>query len=126
MEWDRYIMLGVTSFDELVTHYSKKRKTKIRTVLIIECETGLCSQTIKSILDQSVRVHDIAINTNHPENINIKLKKIANIHTHGSEMIREPHADTIIIRINNGVVYPYDYIENKTCINKNGTSNSSR
>jgi MinD-like ATPase involved in chromosome partitioning or flagellar assembly len=113
MEWDRSIMLSMTSFDDLVERYTKKPQPTKRTVLIIDCETGLCNQTIKSILDQSVRVHDISINTNHAENINANLKKIATIHKPGTEILREPSAETVIIRIVNGNVYPYDSIENQ-------------
>lgn len=114
MEWDRTIKLWFSSFDTLVEQYKKKPRPKQRTVVIIDCESGVCTKTLKSLLDQSVRVHDISINTNHPENINPKLKVISSIHKPGTELLREPSADTKIIRLRNGETIPYDSIENQS------------
>lgn len=111
MEWDRTIKLWFSSFDSLVEQYKHKPHPSKRTVVIIECESGLCNKTLKSLLDQSVKVHDITINTNHPENVNPKLKVISSIHKPGTEILREPSADTKIIRLQNGVTYSYDDIE---------------
>lgn len=112
-EWDRNIKLWFTSIDTLIENYKKKPHPKQRTVVIIECESGVCSNTLKSLLDQSVRVHDISINTDHPEKINPKLKVIANIHKPGTELVREPSADTKIIKLQNGETIAYDSIESQ-------------
>lgn len=113
MEWDRTIKLWFSSYDTLIQQYKLKPHPTKRTVVIIECESGLCDWTLKSLLDQSVRVHAININTNHPEKIDDKVKEIATLHRPGTEILREPSADTILINLKNGIVYPYDSIETK-------------
>lgn len=124
MEWDRHILLHFSSFENLIENYKKKSKSSEklnkRAVVIVTCDNGLCDQTLKSILDQSIRVDDFAINTNNPENLDPKINVVATTHRPGTEIIREPSADTVIIYIQNGKIYPYDYIENY--IIKNGTS----
>lgn len=111
-DWDRLLMLKFTSFQKLVEAYKKKPRTEKRVVLVLECTSGLCADTIKTILDQSVRVHDIAIQTNHPDKINSEMADIATFHLPGSEYIREGEIDTVILHLENGVKYPYDAIEN--------------
>lgn len=114
MEWDRTLKLATSSFDTLVEQYKLKPQPDKRTVLIIECEDdagGVCSHTLKSILDQSIRVHDIAVNTNHPEKVDPKLKTVVSIHKPGTEILREPSTDTAIIKLENGKTYSYDAIE---------------
>ena len=113
MEWDRTLRLWFTSFDTLVQQYKLKPQPAKRTVVIIECESGLCDDTLKSVLDQSVRVHAINVSTHHPEKINAKVKEIVTLHRPGTEILREPSADTLLIKLKNGVVYPYDSIETK-------------
>jgi hypothetical protein len=82
-----------------------------RIVIILECENGLCAKTLKSILDQSVRVDDIAVETNHPERISADEKQIVSVHKLGTAPVRETENDTIIFYLKNGQIYDYDYIE---------------
>jgi len=113
-DWDRKFKLKMTSLNSLSNTYSLKPKSKTnRVVAIIQCNDGLCNDTIKTLLDQSIRLHDIAVETNHPEYINDEFLKVVSIHKPGTTWLRETDRDTIIIRIENGKEYPYDYIENE-------------
>lgn len=123
-DWDRKLSLKVSSIKSLMNTYSMKPKSNSnRVVAIIKCNsfnsfestTGnfLCNDTIKTLLDQSIRLHDIAVETNNPEFIDKEYLKVVSIHEPDTVWLREPDSDTIVIRIENGKEYPYDYIENE-------------
>jgi hypothetical protein len=113
-DWDRKLKLKLTSLNSLTDIYSLKPKNKSnRVVALIKCSSGLCNDTIKTLLDQSIRLHDIAVETEHPEYINDEFLKVVSIHKPGTLWLRETDRDTIIIEIENGKEYPYDYIENE-------------
>ena len=113
-DWDRKLSLKVSSINSLLNTYSMKPKsTSNRVVAVIKCNDssdGLCNDTIKTLLDQSIRLHDIAVETNNPQFID---KDYVSIHKPDTTWLREPDSDTIIIRIENGKEYSYDYIENE-------------
>lgn len=115
MDWDRNIRLWFTSFETLVDEYKVKPKSSEklgkRAVVILPCKGGSGEQTVKSMLDLSIRVDDFAINTNRNDQIDPKTKVVATVHAPGTEFIRKPSADTVIIKLENGKVYPYDYVE---------------
>lgn len=112
-DWDRKLKLKMTSLHSLSDIYSLKPKSeKNRVVAVIQCDF-LCNDTIKTLLDQSIRLHDIAVETDHPEYINDEFLKVVSIHKPGTSWLRETDNDTIIIKIKNGEEYPYDYIENE-------------
>lgn len=116
-DWDRTIRLSMASVNDLITTYSKKPQSdQRRVVAIIDCDEGInngnvCTKTLKSILDQSLRLHDIAVQTNTPEKIDQDLLKVVSIHKPGTELVREMDRDTIILRFENGIEYPFDYVE---------------
>lgn len=122
MEWDRKIMLKYTPIKNLIENYPNKPSAKTRTVLIFKCDDGLCLNTLKSLLDQSIKVDDIAVQTNRPEKFHeYKKLKVITLHKPGMETIREGDENTIIINIKNYHIYSYDEIE--TIVNERGVSN---
>lgn len=113
-DWDRKLSLKVSSINSLLNTYSMKPKsTSNRVVAVIKCNDGLCNDTIKTLLDQSIRLHDIAVETNNPQFIDKEYLKVVSIHEPDTTWLREPDSDTIIIQIENGKEYSYDYIENE-------------
>lgn len=113
-DWDRKLSLKVSSINSLLNTYSMKPKsTSNRVVAVIKCNSRLCNDTIKTLLDQSIRLHDIAVETNNPQFIDKEYLKVVSIHEPDTTWLREPDSDTIIIRIENGKEYSYDYIENE-------------
>lgn len=118
-DWDRTIRLGMSSMDELINVYSMKPKSKTRRVVaVIDCDDGVnngsvCDKTLKSILDQSIRLHDIAVQTDTPQKIDQDLLRVVSIHRVGTELVREMERDTIVLELQNGKEYPFDYVENQ-------------
>lgn len=110
---DRKALLKLSSTNSLSNIYSMKPKhTTNRVVAIIKCDS-LCNDTIKTLLDQSIRLHDIAVETNYPYNIRNEFLNVVSIHKPGTTWLRETDKDTIIINIENGKEYSYDFIENE-------------
>jgi hypothetical protein len=118
-DWDRTIRLSMSSINDLIDVYSMKPKSETRRVVaVIDCDDGVnngnvCNKTLKSILDQSMRLHDIAVQTNTPRKIDQGLLKVVSLHRPGTELVREMERDTIILKLKNGVEYPFDYVENQ-------------
>lgn len=130
-DWDRKLSLKVSSVNSLLNTYNMKPKSNSnRVVAVIRCNDldpsspfdqpslptfsrGLSSNTIKTLLDQSIRLDDIAVETNNPQFIDSEYLKVVSVHAPDTTWLREPDSDTIIIRIENGKEYPYDYIENE-------------
>lgn len=118
-DWDRTILLSMSSMKGLIEQYSMKPKSKTRRVVaVIDCDDGVnngavCNKTLKSILDQSVRLHDIAVHTSTPEKIDQDLLRVVSIHKPGTELVRETERDTVVLRLENGKEYPFDYVESQ-------------
>jgi hypothetical protein len=111
---DRTLSLKVSSINSLLNTYRMKPKSiSNRVVAVIKCKNSLCNDTIKTLLDQSIRLHDIAVETTNPEFIDNEYLKVISIHEPDTTWLREPDSDTIIIRIQNGKEYSYDFIENE-------------
>ena len=110
---DRSIVLSICSFESLIKSYALKPRPAKRTVIILRCDSGLCESTLKSILDQSIAVNDIAVETDHPELIDNAYKSIVTIHRPNTAPMREVDANTLVLILNNGSVYPYDFVESK-------------
>lgn len=115
-----------SSFQELINLYFKKPKYNKRVVLIINCdEENSCKnfidketiKTIISILNQNIRVDNIAIQINKPEKfkkiLNPLLKNLISFHYPNTEKVREMENETITINLIKGKEYPYNYIQNK-------------
>ena len=113
-DYDRKMRLGMTSIADLIKVYSKKPHfSPNRVVGVIETETGVNMNTIKSILDQSVRLNDIAIQTDKPNLVPGELSAVVSVHKPQTEWLREMDRTTIIIPLQNGLEYPYDWIESE-------------
>jgi len=114
---DRTIRLSMTSMPDLIEMYKQKPQSSTkRIVAVIDCDTGInlgsvCNKTLKSILDQSMRLHDIAVQTNTPEKIDKNLLEVVSIHAIGTDVVRETDNSTIVLKLKNGFEYPYDYVE---------------
>ena len=113
-DYDRTITMRLRSIEAYIDEYARKPKVDgQRSVVILNCPSGVCVETLKSILDQSVRVDDIAIETDNPDKIDESLRRIVTVHRPNTAPIREGERDTILIIVDNGKTYPYDYIETK-------------
>lgn len=109
-DWDRTLRLRNTSFSNMYNIYKQKPVKDKKVVGIIETEDPINFQTIKSLMDQSVRLNNIAIQTNRtdvPEDV----KKVASVHYPDTVWLRETDKNTSIINIVNGKEYPYDFVE---------------
>jgi hypothetical protein len=73
--------------------------------------SNLNEDTIKSIIDQSVKINEIGIETYNPEYVSAKLKPYVVIHPIGTTHVRESEHNTVVFDIINGKIYPFDYIE---------------
>jgi hypothetical protein len=110
---DRRFVLYMKPLSSLITTYKTKPLCNAeRVVAIIECDT-LNILTLKSILDQSVRIHDIAVQLSHPETLSQEILSIVSTHPPNSANIREINNETIIVSIENGNILSYDFIENE-------------
>jgi hypothetical protein len=102
---------------DLIEMYKQKPQSSTkRIVAVIDCDTGInlgsvCNKTLKSILDQSMRLHDIAVQTSTPEKIDKNLLEVVSIHAIGTDVVRETDNSTIVLKLKNGFEYPYDYVE---------------
>jgi len=111
-DWDRTLMLHFNSLDKLADVYRVKPKTGKRIVAVFELKDGeeISPLTLKSLVDQNVRLHDIAVQTNTPSN-DEHLRKLVSFHKPQTEWLREPERDTVVLYIENGKEYPFGYIE---------------
>lgn len=113
-DYDRKMRLKMTSLATLIDIYSKKPHfSPNRVVGVLETDIGVNDNTIKTILDQSIRLNDIAIQTEKPNLVSDELKTVVSIHKPQTEWLREMDRDTIIIYLQNGQEYPYDWVENE-------------
>lgn len=112
-DWDRTIRLSFSPISSLSQNYSQRPKSNRRTVAILNCDNGVCDKTIKSILDQSIRLHDIAVQTSNPHKINPDLLSTVSIHKPRTEIVREMDRDTLILNLENGKEYPFNYVEDQ-------------
>jgi hypothetical protein len=119
---DRKLTLSIQTLPSLIEKYALMPLPTNRVVIILVCESGLCESTLKSLLNQSVRVSDIAIETDHPENITADMRRIVSLHPTGSTRWRESEADTIVFILQNGEIFDYDYIESRIADPKGNAS----
>ena len=108
---DRFIEIKLSGMDDLLTRYGDvpRKSDAKRVVALIRCPESVSEDTIKSLLSQSVRLDDIAVETDNPVR---KYQHILTYHAPGTSVIREGELDTIIMPIVNGRVYDYDDVEN--------------
>lgn len=115
MEWDRRLQLWLSPYDGYISEYSSKplASDKRRVVLLYKerhASDDIPDDTLKSLLDQSVRVDSIAVQTTDQVKYR-HLKSFLTTHVPDTEAITEGDSTTIIIPIKPGVIYPYDYVE---------------
>ena len=120
MEWDRRFQLWFTPYDVYVEEYSTKPiASETRRVVLLYKERHASDRipddTFKSLLDQSVRVNGISVQTTDSSKYR-HLKSFLTVHVPDTEYISEGDATTIIIPIKHGAIYPYDYIERNVTI----------
>lgn len=114
MEWDRVLSLKFWSYESFAEDYtSKPAAHPTRRVVILYVDpnesAAIPSDMFKSILDQSVKVTDIAIQTATPKKFK-SMKSFTSTHVPGTELISEGDASTILIPVEPRI-YPYDFVE---------------
>lgn len=114
MEWDRVLGFKFWSYDSFVKDYANKPSAHpTRRVVILYIDSiesnDIPSDMFKSILDQSVKVDDIAIQTTNPQKFK-HMKNFTSTHVPGTEFISEGDASTILIPVVMKI-YPYDFVE---------------
>lgn len=112
-DWDRTLRLHMNSLDDLINIYKLKPKTEKRTVAILELQNGedVNMLTLKSLIDQNLRLHDIAIQTTDNPKKYEQLKKIVSFHKPSTAWLRETEKDTMVLYIQNGHEYPYGFLD---------------
>lgn len=89
---------------------TKPRASSARTVIAMRQDKP-DAKTIKSLLDQSVRVDDIQVFTDNPGAF-VPFTSVLSVHPSVSFGVGENDESTIIVTAENGTIYPYDYVEN--------------
>lgn len=99
---------------KLVGLYSAKPTIDRRVVVVVPCgDQQLSQQTLRSLLAQSKRVSDIAVETSKPDLITTEDRRVVTVHKPDTTKLREGEADTLIIYAKNGEWYEYDFLESK-------------
>lgn len=113
VDGDRTTRLARTPLDTLVQRYGTVVPRAKRRVVAI-AKGSIDERTLKSLLDQSVRLHDIAIETTLPPSAFARYSDVVSVHGVNTGAVRERESDTLVIQVTNGRVYPYDYVERAT------------
>jgi len=130
----RYIKLHVVSTETYINNYTKLPKaSKDRVTICFAAnpdELGKLKPFINSILDQTVRVDDIALTIPYKdmEKVPENLKKVLSAYGYSKDydnagnlvcsVLREPEANTKIIVVEPNMVYGQDFVE--TMIEESG------
>lgn len=114
-DFDRTLRLKTAPFQQLIQTYANKPhlstiRTAPKVVGIIQTELPLDKNTVKSILDQSVRLDDFTLQTNSIA-VPQELTTVMSIHPPDSEFVREANKNTVVLYFRNGQVYDYDFVE---------------
>lgn len=118
----RQVQLNYSSGEFYINEYSKLDKIDLKNRVVVCIDTSMnrldnIKPTILSILDQTVKVDEIALNIVDVDNtteIPVYLSqtvKIYNDKTQKGVFVREREADTVIIMLNDHTIYSKDYIE---------------
>lgn len=126
--WTRYLGIRMsTNSDKLIENYSKLEYHKPKHKVIVSLyakqdDIDRIRPVINSILDQTIKVDQIALIMENKENkLPEYLTKIVNVFPTGREygkgncivplLLKEKECDTIIIGLDNDVVYGKDFLE---------------
>lgn len=118
--WDRMIYLHAVPLATLINRYETKPKPSKRTVILLRLDDkdNLSDITLKSLLDQSIGVHQISVETSDGKvRVTDEQRKIVTVHKPGTEKIREQEADTLLFHVINGEIYSYDFIDINVPVN---------
>jgi len=122
--WNRYISMHLFSNESYIKNYLKLDKgSNKRTVISLDSKNPeKLKPTLNSLLDQTVRVDEIAINVKRGLKVPNEVKKIARVYTYDKTykddlggiiptILREEDADTLIIWVRDDMIYGKDMIE---------------
>jgi hypothetical protein len=109
-DWDRSIKIKMTPIEKFIDIYKKKPHANKRVVGVISTEDPLNMNTLKSILDQSIRLNDLALES-RTQRIPSSIKEVISWHNPYTTWLREPDADTIVIPFQNNKEYSYGFVE---------------
>jgi hypothetical protein len=126
--WTRYLGIRMSSSSDKLTEnysnleYHKPKHKVIVSLSIINTNLDNIRPVINSILDQTIKVDQIALITENKEiNLPEYLTKIVNTFPSGKDygkgnsiiplLLKEKECDTIIIGLDNNVVYGKDFLE---------------
>lgn len=108
--WDEQFEFYRASMGQMIEDYVDKPRFDRRTVAVIECgDDPVCKDTVKSLLNQNMKLDDIAVQTTKP--VDSELEKITTVHKPHTDIIREGEVDTVVIKLINGKVYAYGAVE---------------
>jgi len=123
----RYLTLHMYNIDKFVEEYSNLREATDGRVIVSfaakSTEFDKLKPMLNSILDQTVKVNQICIVVpmSNLEDIPEYIRKVANVFPAGKDygqgtslipiLLKEKECDTIIIALENNVVYGKDFIE---------------
>lgn len=112
MEWDRVIGFKFWSYESFAKGYANKplaHPTRRVVISYVDDGGGIPSDTFKSLLDQSVKVTDIVVQTDDQQKFD-SVKSFTTIFSPGALSIIEGDDSTILIPVESKI-YPYDFVE---------------
>lgn len=95
------------------TYISKPKIPGRRVVIVIACKDNedVSMDTLSSILAQTVRVDDIAVETATPNAISENVRQIVSVHKPDTTKLRETESSTIVLFITNGETYEPSFVQ---------------
>lgn len=116
---DRTLSIWWSPLDSYTSQYVNKPlaregySTITKVIAIVPCNQGVCDMTLKSILDQSVKVDNIDIQTDFPDKFKSLINSVPTLEIKppGVDKVGERDKGTVKIKMLNGTIYPYDYVE---------------
>lgn len=116
---DRTLAIWGSSLESYAKVYLQKPSARdgcdqiTKVIIILPCNQSYCDMTLKSILDQSVRVDAINIQTDFPDKFNrlTDLLPMLMVKPPGVDKVGEGDKRTAKMKILNGQVYSYDAVE---------------
>lgn len=104
----------ISSSETAIQAYISKPKIPgRRVVIVIACKDNedVSMDTLSSILAQTVRVDDIAVETATPNAISENVRQIVSVHKPDTTKLRETESSTIVLFIPNGDTYEPTFVQ---------------